>query len=197
MRTFQCWMNNELKEVREIWSEEAIRKRIKTLAAEIYAHYNQIWKEGETITIVAILDGAIFFAADLLRELSQYFPVGALRLETFAVYSYRRDRPGKIRFDKDTKNPLEGTHILIVEDIVDTGQTLQSLITHFRTTGGKSVRVCVLIDKRGRRKVKSKINFAGFILQQGWYLIGYGLDWGGFGRELSWIGRMIEIKKEG
>ncbi len=181
----------EILKVKELWSEEKIQDRVLELSTKIATYYKEKteWKEGEKIVIVAILDGAIFFAVDLLRKLVSCFPLGTFEIETFGIESYRGEYPGKVRITKDLKRPIERKHVLIVEDIIDTGQTLDELKKKFKIQKPKTLTFCVLIDKRSRRRKKVKVDFVGFVLEEDWWLIGYGLDWKGLGRELPWIGR--------
>ncbi|MBC7074201.1 hypoxanthine phosphoribosyltransferase [Candidatus Parcubacteria bacterium] len=180
--------------VREIWSEKEIQERIAELAEKIAAHYQKIWTPPQKIAIVAILDGAVFFATDLARKLQKHFPSGVLLFETFAISSYNKEEPGEIKILKEPKRPLRGKHVLIVEDIVDTGRTLEALLRKIKATQPLSITVCVLIDKRGRRERKVKIHFRGFLLRKPKFVIGYGLDYEGLGRALPWIGEKINSK---
>lgn len=192
MKTVVLQKGKEIFEANELWSEEEVQSRVRQLAAEIASRYKQDlkWQAGESIVVIPILDGAILFASDLLKCLASFFPPGTLELETFAVDSYRRGEvSGKVRITKETKEPVEGKHVLLVEDIIDTGQTLDILKKRFELENPKTLSICVLTDKRGHRKKEVKINHIGFQLANKEWLVGYGLDWHGKGRELSWIGK--------
>ena len=199
MERIRLEVKGEKAEIVEVFSVSEVQNRVSQLAAEIASRYLQdkIWQDGETIVIMPILEGAIFLGKDLMEKLSLFFPPSTLELETYGISSYGdKLTPDQIRIVKDTKRPLTGKHLLIVEDIVDTGKTLETLTrilkAHHRPL---SLKVCVLIDKKGRREKDIQLDFVGFLLDQPWWLVGYGLDWKGKGRSLPWIGRLVEPKK--
>jgi len=180
--------------VEEVWSGKEIQTRVQELAAEIANRYIRggIWKEGEKILMVPILKGARPFSRDLKREMIPCFPPRTLETESYGVSLYLdQEHPGRIHVYKDIKGPLRGSHVLVVDDIEDTGYTLQEIKRRLEAKNPKSLTLCVLIDKRPRRRASVEIAHVGFILKEDWWVIGYGMDWREEGRELSWIGRKM------
>jgi hypoxanthine phosphoribosyltransferase len=129
--------------------------------------------EGEQILIIVVLRGAVLFAADLCREIQ-----GDVVLDFMAVSSYgsSTSTSGVVRFLKDLDESVEGRHVLIVEDIIDTGLTLNYLLDNLRSRNPKSIRTCTLLDKPSRRKVEIKPDYCGFTIDD-LFVVGYGLDY--------------------
>ena len=150
-----------------IISSEAIAARIKELGAAISEHYGN-----EPLVMVCVLKGAFIFFADLVRALSIEPEVDFVRL---ASYGGQTTRKGRILFSKDMELPVHDKHVLVVDDIVDTGHSAQYLLNVLRIRGAKSLRVCALVDKRQRREVDVTVDFSGFTLSDG-FVVGYGLD---------------------
>jgi hypoxanthine phosphoribosyltransferase len=182
----------EGKRVVKLWSEEEIQRKVDEIAQKIYQSYKEnIIEKGEELVMVVILHGAMFFATDLYQRLENteesFF--GKLSLDTLVISTYKNTtEPEQVRILKDlSKSPRE-KHILIVEDIVDTGETLYWILKHLKAKKPKSIKVAVLIDKKPRRRKKVKIDFVGFELEEPLWLIGYGLDFKGVGRGLKFIG---------
>ena len=135
-------------------SREEIAKRVKELAAEINRDY-----EGKPLLVVCILRGATIFFADLFRELT-----GDVEVDFIAVSSYGSGATtsGEVKMLKDFSSPVAGKHLLIVEDIIDTGVTLVYLKRLLEARGPASVKLCALLDKPSRRKVELKGDYIGF-----------------------------------
>jgi hypoxanthine phosphoribosyltransferase len=164
---------------RVLVSEGEIEERLSALGAEINAAY-----AGEEVTVVAIVNGAVFFAADLLRRLS--IPV---RLDCLRVSSYRNGtRPETApRILDALQIDLEGRHVLLIDDILDTGRTLAAVIEELKKRRPASLRTCVLLDKKVRREVDITADFVGFTIPDR-FVVGYGLDFAERYRNLSCIG---------
>lgn len=160
-------------------SEQAIRRRLKKLGAEIKAVYGD-----EEITIVSIINGAILFTADLLREIPN--PV---RLDCIRVSSYRNDTKshGKPQLVHSLSLDVANRHVLLIDDILDTGKTLSMVVGLIRKLSPASVKVCVLLDKKGRREVPFEADFVGFEIPDK-FVVGYGLDFAERYRNLPCIG---------
>ncbi|KAF0195033.1 MAG: hpt [Bacillota bacterium] len=128
---------------------------------------------GEQILLVIVLRGAALFAADLCREIE-----GDVVLDFIAVSSYgsSTSTSGVVRFLKDLDESIEGRHVLIVEDIVDTGLTLNYLLDNLRSRNPKSIRTCTLLDKPSRRRVEIRPDYSGFTIED-LFVVGYGLDY--------------------
>lgn len=160
-------------------SEQAIRRRIRKLGAEIKAVYGD-----EEITAVAIINGAILFTADLLRAISN--PV---RLDCLRVSSYRNETKsiGKPKLLQGLTLDIANRHVLLIDDILDTGKTLSMVTSLIQELSPASVRVCVLLDKKVARKVPFEADFVGFEIPDR-FVVGYGLDFAERYRNLPCIG---------
>lgn len=164
----------------EMISEADIERRVSELAAQISADYRD---KGEVV-LVGVLKGAFIFLADLSRKLT--IP---RRVEFIAVSSYETGSvsSGAVRLVMDVRGPIEDQHVLIVEDIVDTGHTLSYLIGILGSHGPASIRTCALLHKAGCTEVDIDIDYVGFNIENEW-VVGYGLDYGEVGRTLPYIG---------
>ena len=150
--------------------EEAdIKERIRTLAAEIERDY----PAGESIHLVAILKGGFMFMADLVRAMSD-----RVTMDFMAVSSYGKGTTssGQVRVLKDLDSNVEGRHIILVEDIVDTGLTLHYLQDLVRARAPKSLKTACLLSKPSRRKVAVQVDYIGFTIEDH-FVVGYGLDY--------------------
>ncbi|MFC1824792.1 hypoxanthine phosphoribosyltransferase [Thermodesulfobacteriota bacterium] len=150
-----------------LFSNKAILERVKELASKISADY-----AGKEPILIGILNGAVFFFADLVRGLTIPVKIDFMRA---ASYGSGMTSSGSIKITKDVEIPIEGEDIIIVEDIVDIGLTLNFIEKKIRGMGPKSLKICALIDKSERRKEEVIIDYCGFEVQQG-FLVGYGLD---------------------
>jgi len=161
-------------------SEEQIKARVDELAAEISLDYAD---KGE-IVLIGVLKGAFIFLADLSRRLS--IP---RHIEFIAVSSYEHGsvHSGAVRLVMDVRRSIEGKHVLVVEDIVDTGQTLHYLIEMLKSRNPASVRTCTLLHKEHRTVVDVAIDYRGFSIGDEW-VVGYGLDYNEEDRTLPYIG---------
>ena len=159
-------------------SEEQIRTRIKELGAEITRDY-----AGRNPLLVGVLKGACFFLSDLLRSIDT-----RLSIEFMAISSYGSSTrtSGEVRILKDLDVPIEGRHILVVEDIVDTGLTLSYLLSNLESRGAASVKLVALLDKFERRQKEVKIDYLGFKIPDE-FVVGYGLDYAERYRNLPYI----------
>ncbi len=155
--------------LRRLFSKEEIREAVWRLGREIEEEYR-----GRCPILVGILKGSFIFLADLVRTLS--IPV---EIDFIRAASYGRDTisSGEVSILKDIELSIKGRDVLLVEDIVDTGITLQVICNHLREKGPSSLKVCALIDKKVRREVDVVVDFVGFEVEEG-FLVGYGLDWG-------------------
>lgn len=147
---------------------EAIKKRVKELARQISSDY-----EGKEPILIGILNGVIFFFADLMREISIPTRMDFIRA---ASYGSEMESSGSIRLTKDVEMPVKGKPVLLVEDIVDTGLTLTHIVKNLESKGTESLRICALIDKLERRNIDVSIDYCGFKINEG-FLVGYGLDY--------------------
>ena len=151
-------------------SEEQIAERVRSLAIEIDDHYTG---KGELV-LVGVLKGSFVFLADLARRLQVPH-----RIEFISVSSYGDDKsqdPGAVRLIMDVRHDIGGKHVLIVEDIVDTGHTLDYLIRTLRARRPASLATCTLLRKPDRAEVDVEIDYLGFDIPDVW-VVGYGLDY--------------------
>ncbi|MFQ6006182.1 MAG: hypoxanthine phosphoribosyltransferase [Woeseia sp.] len=161
-------------------SEKEILDRVDELAAQISADY----ADKDEVVLVGVLKGAFVLLADLARRLTV-----PRSIEFIAVSSYEDgDVPsGAVRLVMDVRSSIAGKHVLIVEDIVDTGHTLRYLIDMLKSRGPASVRTCVLLHKEHSTEVDLDIDYLGFTIGDDW-VVGYGLDYAERDRTLPYIG---------
>ena len=159
--------------------EEDIRARIKEMADEISKKY-----KGEPVLLVGILNGSVFFLADLAQKMS--IPV---EIDFMAASSYGsgKESSGRVLITKDLARSIEGDHVIIVEDIVDTGQTLHLLTEMLLERNPASLELAVLLDKPTRRKVCLDADYIGFQIPDA-FVVGWGLDYDQKYRDLPYIG---------
>jgi hypoxanthine phosphoribosyltransferase len=157
----------------------SIASKVADLGARIAADYT-----GKDPVFVSILKGALPFLADLMRSV----PI-PLSLDFLEVSSYGQgtETSGVVRILKDLAHPIEGRHVLVVEDILDTGFTLRYVLEHLQQQKPASVRLCTLLDKPARRIVPIDIDYRGFEIPDR-FVVGYGLDYGERYRNLPFIG---------
>jgi hypoxanthine phosphoribosyltransferase len=160
---------------------EALAARIRELGAEITRDY-----AGKELTLVGIMKGSIFFLTDLARAID--LPI---TLEMMGVSSYQggTETTGEVRITHDLSRPMHGRHVLIVEDIVDTGLTMQFLLDNLGARHPASVKVATLLEKPARAKVKVPIHYKGFTIEDR-FVVGYGLDYGEKYRNLPFVGML-------
>jgi hypoxanthine phosphoribosyltransferase len=156
-------------------SREAISRRVQKLAQEINRDYR-----GKDPVLVGVLKGAFIFLADLVRALKFPVEIDFVRLRSYGAGTLPS---GEVHITKDVEMPLQDRHVLIVEDIVDLGYTLEFLRQHLAAHHPASLKICCLIDKRERRRVEVSLDYVGFTVEKG-FLVGYGLDCGEKNRTL-------------
>ena len=169
-------------EKRLIFTAEDIAHQVQRLARQISADY-----EGKEIVLIGVLKGAFIFLADLVRQLSIPAQLDFVRL---ASYGTATKSSGQIRITTDVELDLEGRDVLIVEDIVDSGLTTAFLREHLLAKNPRSLKMCVLLDKRERRSVSVSLDYVGLQLDKG-FVIGYGLDCSESYRHLPCIYELI------
>lgn len=160
---------------------DKLRARIVELGEQITRDY-----QGMELTLVGIMKGSIFFMTDLARAID--LPV---TLELMGVSSYHggTETTGEVRISFDLTKPMHGKHILIVEDIIDTGLTMKFLLENLAARHPASVKVCTLLEKPARAKTKVPMDYKGFVIEDR-FVVGYGLDYGEKYRNLPFIGVM-------
>jgi hypoxanthine phosphoribosyltransferase len=163
---------------RVVVSEDALQRRITELAAEVSRDY-----EGKDVLLLGILKGAVFFVSDLMRQLEIPAEVDFMAI---ASYGSSTKSSGVVRILKDLDRPIEGRHVLIVEDIVDSGLTLRYLLGNLRGRNPLSLEVCALLSKRDARVVEVPVRYVGFEIANE-FVIGYGLDYQERYRSLRYV----------
>lgn len=173
----QKTMMDDLSEV--LLAREQIASRVCEMAQQITRDF-----EGTQMTCVCILKGAVMFFVDLVRQI----PL-PMEMDFMAISSYGNatKSSGVVRILKDLDKPINGKHVLIIEDIVDSGMTLSFLRENLLSRGAASLRIATLLDKPHRRRVPLHVDYAGFCIPDG-FVVGYGLDYDEKYRNLPDIG---------
>ena len=151
-----------------LYSRDQIAQRVGELAASISADYT-----GSDLVLIGILRGAFVFLADLIRQLT--IPV-KVDFVGAASYGSQTQTSGQVAITKELQVPVAGRELLLVEDIEDTGVTLQAIQNKLKELGPRSIKVCTLIDKRERRLVDVPVDYVGFTIAKG-FIVGYGIDY--------------------
>jgi hypoxanthine phosphoribosyltransferase len=161
-------------------TEAQLQARVAELGAQVSADYAD-----RSLTLVSVLKGSLPFMADLMRSIER-----PLRIDLMEVSSYggaTTESSGLVRILKDLSSSIEGEDVLIVEDIIDTGLTLNYLIRYLRGKNPASLRICTLLDKPARRLVEIPVDYTGFTIPDR-FVVGYGLDYGELYRNLRFVG---------
>ncbi|MCY3740586.1 MAG: hypoxanthine phosphoribosyltransferase [Candidatus Poribacteria bacterium] len=171
-------------------SESCLRNRIGELGAQISTDY-----ENQELVLLGVLRGSVLFFADLARaifsaQLTDSDREVQVRFEFVQLTSYHNGtKPSRVQLIRGGSDYLQQQHVLIVEDIVDTGHTVKSLREHLRTLNPKTVKVCTLLDKPSQRQVPVAIDYIGFEIPDA-FVVGYGLDYAQQYRNLPYIARL-------
>jgi hypoxanthine phosphoribosyltransferase len=164
--------------VRVLISQQDLERRVRELAAEIDRDYAGC----DRLVCVGVLKGSVFFLVDLLKQLTV-----PLAIDFFQTASYgSATSPGEVRIRKDIDLSIRGKDVLLIEDIVDTGWTLRTILDLMRFRGARSVKLCALLDKAAAREVEIKIDYCGFEIER-LFVVGYGLDFDERHRNLPYI----------
>lgn len=157
-----------MSERKLVISQKQLQEKVGELAARISADY-----AGKDLVLIGVLNGAFIFLADLARSITIPHQIDFIRV---ASYGKQDSSSGSIRLTKDVELDIRNKHVLLVEDIIDTGSTLEWLTEKLRQQKAASVHICTLIDKKERRKIQIPLDYVGFSLDSG-FLVGYGLDY--------------------
>ncbi|XP_057469345.1 uncharacterized protein LOC130758452 isoform X1 [Actinidia eriantha] len=171
-----------------LFSEEQISERVSELASQIDVDFNNHTSPSSPV-IVGVATGAFLFLADLVRKIKIPVVVDFIRAES---YGSGTESNGAPRISFDLKIDIQGKHVILVEDIVDTGNTLSCLIAHLTSKGASSISVCTLLDKPARRRVNVELvgkgkYYCGFECPD-YFVVGYGLDFAELYRNLPYVG---------
>jgi hypoxanthine phosphoribosyltransferase len=161
-------------------TSEQIQAKVAELGARISADYRE-----REVTLVSVLKGSLPFMADLMRNIRVPLTIDLMEVSSYGGAS--TETTGLVRILKDLSSPIEGREVLIVEDIIDTGLTLNYLIRYLNGENPSSLRICTLLDKPARRLVEIPIDYLGFEIPDR-FVVGYGLDYGEHYRNLPFIG---------
>jgi hypoxanthine phosphoribosyltransferase len=156
-----------MNDLKLLYDRRQLLKRVDELAVEISRDYLD-----RDLVVIGVLKGAFIFLADLIRRLTIPVQVDFVRL---ASYGAGMKSSGKVIITKDIETSLAGRNVLVVEDIVDTGHTMKFLLEWFSERQPESIKVCTLLDKPSRRKVKFQADYTGFAIDD-LFVVGYGLD---------------------
>ncbi len=168
--------------MKTLLTENEIAERIAQLGEEITEAYR-----GKELTAVIMMNGAVIFAADLLRKINL-----PLYIDCFSASSYENDRStGKITVRSALKLPVQGRHVLLIDDILDTGLSMKYAVHYFLELGAASVKTCVLMDKMLESKQFEHADWVGFRIPDR-YVVGYGLDSGEYYRNLPYVGVLTD-----
>lgn len=166
-----------------VYSRADIQKRVKEIGDQISDDY-----KGESLMVVGVMKGAFVFLADLVRVIRIPITVDYLGISSFPERSRGR---GAVRISSDLNENIAGKHVLVVEDIVNSGLTMKYVTDQLKAREPKSVKVCSLLDKVEKRRTSFKPDYVGFTIPDQ-YVIGYGLDYQDQYRNLPYIARLVE-----
>jgi len=169
-------VHSDVKEV--LFSAEELGKRVRELGKQITGEY-----QGKELLVIGVLKGANVFLADLIRRIEL-----PLEIDFIAAASYgsSTESSGVVRLLKDLDYPIENRHVLLVEDLIDTGLTLHYLAENLKARQPASFQICTLLDKPERRKVSMEVDYKGFDIPDE-FIVGYGIDFNQKYRNLSYI----------
>jgi hypoxanthine phosphoribosyltransferase len=170
-------VHDDVSEV--LLTEEQVQTRVRALGAQLSADY-----AGRSPVLVSVLKGSIVFLADLVRAMDVPLSVDLMEVSS---YGSGTETTGQVRILKDLSGPIEGRDVVVVEDIIDTGLTLNYLLRYLTERSPASIRVCCLLDKPARRLAEIEIDYRGFSIPDR-FVVGYGLDFNEQYRNLPYIG---------
>jgi hypoxanthine phosphoribosyltransferase len=170
-------MHADVEEI--LLSGEEVQARVAELGAQLAADY-----DGREPVLVSVLKGSIIFLADLVRAMPIPLSIDLMEVSSYGTST---ESSGQVRILKDLSTSIEGREVIVVEDIIDTGLTLNYLLRYLHDKGPASIRICCLLDKPARRLAPIEIDYRGFTIADR-FVIGYGLDYGERYRNLPYIG---------
>lgn len=169
-------MENKKRNI--LLSTETIEKRIVELGAEITKDY-----EGKNLYILSLLRGSFMFTSDLVKSINTKLKIGFM---TTSSYGHSEVSSGEVKIVNDIPDNIEGFDVLIVDDIVDTGYTMDFIVNHVKSLGASSVKTCVLLDKPSRRKADLTPDYRCFEVDDV-FVVGYGLDYNSYYRNVPYV----------
>ncbi len=160
-------------------TEEQVNARIAEIGAEITEKF-----KGESVYLICILRGSIFFTTELAKRIDLPMEIDFM---TVSSYGAETVSSGVINIKKDLDGSIEGKNVIVVEDIIDSGNTLSRLLQLFKSRNPKTLTLCTLLDKPARRETQVAVDYTGFVVPDK-FIVGYGLDWDQRYRNLPYIG---------
>jgi hypoxanthine phosphoribosyltransferase len=167
--------------------EQTVQRRVVELGEQISADYAGI----ETLMLICILKGGVMFLTDLMRHISVPHEIDFLSVSSYG--KGKRTSTGNVRIDMDLREEVTGKHLLIVEDIIDSGHTLRFVMDVLNARRPASVKLCALLDKASRRTIEIPVHYTGFVIEDK-FVFGYGLDLDEKYRNLPFIG-VVDLEK--
>ena len=164
-------------------TEEEVNARIAEIGAEITEKF-----KGESVYLICILRGSIFFTTELAKRIELPMEIDFM---TVSSYGAETVSSGVINIKKDLESSIEGKNVIVVEDIIDSGNTLSRLLQLFKSRNPKTLTLCTLLDKPARRETQVPVDYTGFVVPDK-FIVGYGLDWDQRYRNLPYIGFVEE-----
>jgi hypoxanthine phosphoribosyltransferase len=169
--------------MRELLSAEQIRKRVEQLADRINTDYS-----AEVLDVVCILKGAMIFVSDLIRQLNMHMRIHFIHVSS---YGAQKLSSGTLSLHFSSPSELKDRHVLLIEDILDTGITLEFLLEHLKQEQPASLKSCVLLSKPARRRINIEADYTGFEIEDQ-FVVGYGLDFNELYRNLPYVAILEE-----
>ncbi|SDZ37468.1 hypoxanthine phosphoribosyltransferase [Proteiniborus ethanoligenes] len=166
------------KKQRVLFSADDISKKVKELGQIISADY-----EGKELVVVSLLRGSFIFASDLVREINV---LTQIEFMTTASYGHGEETSGQVNIVTDIKDDITGKDVLVVDDIMDTGLTMEKILEHLKQKNPNSIKSCVMLDKPERRKTHITPDYVGFTIPDV-FIVGYGLNYGDYYRNIPYI----------
>lgn len=171
------------KKQKILFSVDDINKRVKELGKQISNDY-----QGKELVVVSLLRGSFIFAADLVREIDV---LTRIEFMTTASYGHSEESSGQVNIISDIKDDIEGKDVLVVDDIMDTGLTMEKILEHLKKKNPRSIKSCVMLDKPERRKTNITPDYVGFTIPD-LFIVGYGLNYGDYYRNIPYIFSFVD-----
>lgn len=171
------------KQQKILFSVDDIKDKVNDLGKQISKDY-----EGKNLVVVSLLRGSFIFAADLVRAIE--VPT-QIEFMTTASYGHGEESSGQVNIVDDIKDDIEGRDVLVVDDIMDSGLTMEKIIEHLKKKNPNSIKSCVMLDKPERRKTEITPDYVGFTIPD-LFIVGYGLNYGDYYRNIPYIFSFVD-----
>ena len=176
-------MNIEQKKKEILFTREDLQRRVRELGLQVTSDY-----KGKKLMVVSLLKGSFIFTSDLVREIDA--PVKIEFMAT-ASYGHSEESSGNVNILYNISENIEGYDILVVDDIADTGLTMNFVLNHLKNKNPKSIKCCVLLDKPSRRKIELEADYVGFTIPDK-FIVGYGLNYGDYYRHIPYVFAFVD-----